>query len=185
MKSEPIWEHTVRGAVIGAILGVTFWLLRSAGEYLPMGVSREPSEVLTGFLLCVLAALWFSLCFPKRIAPVIAFIGAAVSASFAFRFGQLQFDNVMHSLLLVTKYQIGALLLGPFPLLFPAMILGYIVGRIHSGAAERTSFFVSSQDGTFARGVVIPAIGFLIVIYLYGYLLSLVYHLFPLPGFRW
>lgn len=156
---EPVWAHTVKGAGVGAILGVLIWL--GNGIFIFSVYSQKLGTV-------AVFALFFYL-----------FSGSLVPKPLQKAFGVLLFLLII--LLLKNGYsltlrdvsdgfiaQVGALLAGAIAGVFPGMVIGSVVGLVrHNSLPTAPSATAENYTPIIFKGIIIPLIIFLTLATLY------------------
>lgn len=164
---QPVWAHTIRGAIIGAILGMIYWFANGVYFYLFKEINVFIGSFFA-FLLCCLLVL----CIPSQNIKNIL-LGLLLFSFAGLIFGAIPFGfekvfGGFTSFLWELGTILGAIIVGVLSGGLPGMIIGTIIGLIRKGKIP-VSPLVPKEDllKVVIRGIIIPFVltAFLVVLF--------------------
>lgn len=165
---QPVWAHTIRGAGIGAALGIIFWLASGIFFFVIQGVNLAAGVVFAVFMYG-----WCQGLLPKRLqTKTEGFLGKVLLAALlalgflAYRVG---LGETLKGVFLVgLQGQLGAHLAGALAGVFPGMILGTLVGLARQGKFRRApTAQPENRMAVVVKGLIIPSVLLVCVAALY------------------
>jgi transcriptional regulator with XRE-family HTH domain len=156
---QPVWAHTVRGAEIGAAIGIIFWLACGVFFFVIQGVNLAAGVVFAVFLYG-----WCQVLLPKRLqTKTEGFIGKVLLAgllALGFSASRVGLGETLKGVFFVGfQAQIGAHLAGALAGVFPGMILGTLVGLARQGKLRRAATAQpENRMAVVVKGLIIPSV---------------------------
>jgi hypothetical protein len=163
-EPETIWSYSLRGAARGAKIGGIVWLALTFFAFVPLG-----NAVITFWLIVILFFLiWTSLSERFREKhPGIFRVSLYLMVMGFLSNLRMSFDQILKSSIAGLQIQSGAVLVGAILFVLPGMIVGTIIGRVRLSKIERSPFAPREGNEVLTKGIVFPAIGFAIILFLY------------------
>lgn len=179
---EPIWAHTVRGAGLGAAVGIMFWLASGIHHSVVKEMNFNAGVVFAFFLISLsyytVETIWrfkkegflTKVFYATFIVLIVIFslrIGFVPTLRGVF-FGFI-LRGVFFGFIGATLYSFAGALAG----VFPGMILGTIVGLVREGNLCRApTAQPESRMTLFIKGIILPSVLFICVVWTYTTFMS-------------
>ncbi len=165
---QPVWAHSISGAFYGGFLGASAWLAALAILLLQnenwgaaaavaffFGLASQP---LSSALLPTKAAEFFSRLF---------LMGPLLALAPAMTIGQLSFSELFSGVTSGAMMQFTASICGALFGIPAGMIAGTLVGYARRGALQLAPFATTEATAPVVRGVLIPAAGLSLLLWVY------------------